>query len=248
MEKIELRKKDYLTSLILVAFGLFVIFYTLFTMPMKDSFSGVVNVWYVSPALFPLCIGAFVAQGGLVLMARAIRDGGARKFWQDFSAGKKESSGKTLRLLAILLPIFSYVYLNIPRVDFFLSTIFCLIVFTTLFYFDRQEVLKKLFLFYLVGCLVFLLLFSAGVHHSLNEFFPYFTDGLVFLFLLAYIYYCLTLIQGDPAQQRKLRLTLLTSLLTSLVLIPSFKYFLLVPLPVEGGFIEIMDVIRYAFR
>jgi putative tricarboxylic transport membrane protein len=248
MEKIELRKKDYLTSLILVAFGLFVIFYTLFTMPMKDSFSGVVNVWYVSPGLFPLCIGAFIAQGGLVLMARAMRDGGARKFWQDFSAGKKESSGKTLRLLAILLPIFSYVYLNIPRVDFFLSTIFCLIVFTTLFYFDRQEVLKKLFLFYLVGCLVFLLLFSAGVHHSLNEFFPYFTDGLVFLFLLAYIYYCLTLIQGDSAQRRKLRLTLLTSLLTSLVLIPSFKYFLLVPLPVEGGFIEIMNVIRYAFR
>jgi hypothetical protein len=248
VEKIELRKKDYLTSMILVAFGVFVILYTVFTMPMKDTFSGVVNVWFVSPALFPLCIGAFIAQGGLVLMARAIRDGGARKFWEDFSAGEKRSWDNTLRLLAILLPIFSYVYLNLPRVDFFLSTIFCLVVFTTFFYFDRQEVLKKLFRFYLVGCLVFLLLFSAGVHHMLNEFFPYFTDGLVFLFFLAYIYYCLTLMRGDPAQKRKLRLTLLTSLLTSLILIPSFKYFLLVPLPVEGGFIEIMNIIRYAFR
>jgi hypothetical protein len=248
MEKVELRKKDYLTSIILVAFGLFVIFYTILTMPMKDSFSGVVNVWYVSPALFPLCIGAFITQGGLVLMARAMRDGGARKFWEDFSAGKKQSSEKTLRLLAILLPILSYVYLNIPRVDFFLSTLFCLIVFTSLFYFDDPETLKKLFRFYLIGCLVFLLLFLAGAHHTLNDIFPYFLDGLVFLFLLAYSYYCFTLIQGDAALERKWRLTLVTSLLTSLALIPSFKYFLLVPLPVEGGFIEIMNVIRYAFR
>ena len=248
MEKVELRKKDYLTSLVLLTFGLFVIIYTVLTMPMKDSFSGVINVWYVSPALFPLCIGAFIAQGGLVLMGRAIRDGGARKFWEDILAGKRESSEETLRLLAVLLPIFSYVYLNIPRVDYFLSTLSCLVVFTTLFYFDSREILKKLFRFYLTGCLAFLLLFSLGAHGALNEFFPYFTDVLVFLFLLAYIYYCLTLVQRDPAQRKKLKLTLLISSLTSLVLIPSFKYFLLVPLPVEGGFIEIMNIIRYAFR
>ena len=33
-------------------------------MPMKDSFGGVMNVWYVSPALLPMIIGfAIIAAG-----------------------------------------------------------------------------------------------------------------------------------------------------------------------------------------
>jgi hypothetical protein len=248
MEKIELRKKDFVTSIILVLFGIGMIVYTVLTMPMKDSFSGVVNVWYVSPALFPLGIGSFIILGGWVLMARAVRDGGSRKFFADLSGREKDSSGKTLRLLGILLPIFAYVYLNIPRIDFFLSTIFCLVVFTTFFYFDDKEILKKLFRFYLIGCLFFALIFSLGGHTRINELIPYFMDLIVFLFLLTYIYYCTALIRGDQGQKKKLKLTLITSIITSLFLIPAFKFFLLVPLPVEGGFIELMNIIRYAFR
>ena len=248
MEKIELRKKDFVTSIILVIFGIWMLVYTVFTMPMKDSFSGVINVWYVSPALFPLGIGSFLILGGWVLMARAVRDGGAKRFFEDLSTRGKESSGKTFRLFGILLPIFAYVYLNIPRIDFFLSTIFCLVVFMTFFYFDDSMILKKLFRFYLIGCLFFVILFSVGVHEKINGIFPYFMDILVFLFLLAYIFYCAVLIRGDQVQKKKMKLTLITSVITSLFLIPAFKFLLLVPLPVEGGFIEIMNIIRYAFR
>jgi hypothetical protein len=68
------------------------------------------------------------------------------------------------------------------------------------------------------------------------------------MFFLAYFTYCRILIRGDGDLKRKLRTTLIMSIIPSLVLIPSFKYFLLVPLPVEGGFIELMNIVRYALR
>jgi hypothetical protein len=248
MEKVELRKKDFITSLILIAFGIFMILYTVTAIPMKDSWGGVMNVWFVSPGLFPVCIGGLIIIMGIVLCNRAIKDGGARKFFQDLSCRKKDYSGKTLRFLGILLVIVAYVYLYIPRIDYFLSTMLCLAVFISLFYLDRPGFLKRLFTFYLVGCLLFLLAFLVGIDKQLNEKFLYFMDLLVFLFFLAYFTYCKILIRGDAVLKKKLRTTLIMSIVPSLVLIPSFKYFLLVPLPVEGGFIELMNIVRYAFR
>lgn len=55
MKKKELRKADFITSILLLLFSVWVIMETL-KMPMKDTFGGVQNVWYVSPALFPLII------------------------------------------------------------------------------------------------------------------------------------------------------------------------------------------------
>ena len=247
MNKTEMRKKDFVTSIVLVAFGLFMILYTILVIPMKDSWGGVMNVWYVSPGLFPASIGIFIILMGFVLMRRAIQDGGAKKFLEDISK-KRESSGKTLRFLGILVVISAYVYLHIPRVDYFLSTVLCLMVFISFFYFDRPGILKKLFIFYSVGCLFFLVLFLAGIDKRLNGGFLYFTDVLVFLFLLGYAFYCWALVRGDNALRRKFRITVIMAIVPSLVLIPSFKYFLLVPLPVEGGIIELMNIVRYSFR
>ena len=247
MDKTEMRKKDFVTSIILIAFGIFLVGYSIIAIPMKDSYGGVMNVWYVSPGLFPLFIGIFIILMGVVLLNRAIKDGGARKFLQDFSKGKG-SSGKTLRLFAILIVISAYVYLNIPRIDYFLSTLFCLFVFISFFYFDTPRILKKLFIFYLVGCLFFLAFFLSGVDQHLNEGFAYFMDILVLLFLLAYVFYCWRLVHQDKTMRRKFRITVIMAIVPSLILIPSFKYFLLVPLPVEGAFIELMNIVRYSLR
>ena len=243
-----MRKKDFITSLILIAFGIFMIFYTLASVPMKDSWGGVMNVWFVSPGLFPVCIGMLIILMGALLCRRAVKDGGAKKFFEDLSRREKQASDRTLRLLGILLVIVAYVYLFIPRIDYFLSTLICLIVFISLFYLDRAGLLKKLFTFYLAGCLVFSGFFLVGGDRRLNERFLYFSDTLVFLFLLSYVFYCRILFHGDEGLKKKMRLTLIMSVVSSLVLIPSFKYFLLVPLPVEGGFIELMNIIRYALR
>ena len=248
MEKIELRKKDFITSIILIAFGIFMILYTITEVPMKDSWGGVMNVWFVSPGLFPLGIGFLIIVMGIVLCNRAIKDGGAKKFMEDLSRREKDTSGKTLRLLGILLVIVAYVYLYIPRIDYFLSTMLCLMVFISFFYFDRPDFLKKLFTFYLVGCLLFLGLFLMKADKQLNKSFLYTTDGLVFLFFLAFIVYSRVLVHGDGVLKKRWKTTLIMSIVPSLILIPSFKYFLLVPLPVEGAFIELMNIIRYSFR
>jgi hypothetical protein len=52
MEKEKLRKADIFSGGIISLFGLWVISQAL-KMPMKDSWGGVQNVWFVSPALFP---------------------------------------------------------------------------------------------------------------------------------------------------------------------------------------------------
>jgi hypothetical protein len=248
MEKVEMRKKDFITSLILIVFGIFMILYTVTEIPMKDSWGGVMNVWFVSPGLFPVWIGFLIIIMGIVLCQKAIKDGGAKKFFEDLAWKRKGSTGKTLRFVGILLVIVAYVYLYIPRIDYFLSTMLCLMVFISFFYLERAGFLKRLFTFYLAGCLLFLIVFLVGLDKQLNERFVYFMDLLVFMFFLAYFTYCRILIRGDGDLKRKLRTTLIMSIIPSLVLIPSFKYFLLVPLPVEGGFIELMNIVRYALR
>lgn len=248
MDKTELRRKDFITSLLLIAFGLFLIVYTVLEIPMKDSWGGVMNVWYVSPGLFPICIGFLIILMGSVLCLRAIKDGGAKGVLETILSREKRLTEKTFRFMGILLIIFTYVYLYIPRVDYFLSTMLILMVFISFYYLDRPDLLKKFFMFYLAGCLLFLILFVSGIDRSLNQQYLYLTDFLVFVFFLIYLAYSRILIRRDEALRKKWRTSLLMSVLPSLVLIASFKYFLLVPLPVEGVFIEIMNVIRYALR
>jgi hypothetical protein len=248
MDKIEMRKKDFVTSILLIGFGVWMILYTLTRIPMKDSWGGVMNVWFVSPGLFPVCLGVLTILMGVILLQRAIKDGGARKFIDDFSKRKKESTGKTLRLLAILLVIFVYVYLLIPRIDYFLSTLVCLMVFISFFYLEGPGFLWRLFVFCLLGSLLLLASFLIGLDKQLTKIFPYFMDALVLVFFLAYVGYCRYLIGGDVLLRKKLKISLIMSIVPSLVLIPSFRYFLLVPLPVEGGFIELMNIVRYSLR
>lgn len=248
MDKLELRKKDFGTSLILIGFGIFIIIYTFTYIPMKDSWGGVMNVWFVSPGLFPVCIGSLFILMGIILCQRAVKDGGAERFLKEFFGPRKFLSERTFRFLGILLVIITYVYLYIPRIDYFLSTLLTLMVFISFFYFENHALLKKLFNFYLFGSLTFLILFLLGLDKPLNERFKYMMDLLVFFFFIAYIGFSRGLIRNEENLKRRWRVSIIMSIIPSLVLIPSFKYFLLVPLPVEGGFIELMNIIRYALR
>jgi hypothetical protein len=42
-------------------------------MPMKDSWGGVQNVWFVSPALFPLFVGAMIGAGRRPVPHKALK-------------------------------------------------------------------------------------------------------------------------------------------------------------------------------
>ena len=73
----KLRKADIFSGTAILLLGLFIISQAV-QMPMKDSYAGVQNVWYVSPALLPLFIGAMLALLGVLLMKTALKAVGLR--------------------------------------------------------------------------------------------------------------------------------------------------------------------------
>jgi len=218
---------------------------------MKDSWGGVQNVWFVSPALFPLSIGAMIMVLGAALSRTALKILGADAFVQTL---RRVFSPRTvhhladesaIRFYAVVSLFVSYVYVFIPRIDFFVCSILFLIVFITLFYFDSTALLRKLFCFYLAGVAGFVLCFSANLDSLLERGVPYGTDFLALCYIGAYLLYARRLVCGNPILAGRLRTALLVSVSAPFICGPVFKYFLLVPLPKEGAIVALLDAVRY---
>ena len=77
VNKIRLRKHDFWTSLVLLALASGMAWEAT-GYPMTDSYGGVRNVWYVSPALFPLLVAAGLFLLSLLLLINSVLSGGAR--------------------------------------------------------------------------------------------------------------------------------------------------------------------------
>ena len=168
MENDKLRKADIFSGTVIMFFGLWITSQAM-KMPMKGSWGGVQNVWYVSPALFPLSVGAMIALLGALLLRKAAKTVGAD--------GLKEAllwlAGRDLvrylmtppvfRFYAMLVLLFSFVFLIIPRADFFLGAVLFLMVFITMFYFDDDLLLKKLLWFYLAETIALAALAAFGL-------------------------------------------------------------------------------------
>lgn len=169
MEKGSLRRADFITSIILIIFGLWVLYTTVSTFPMKDSWGGVQNVWYVSPALFPIFISIGIIILGIILLLNSIKEKGAKTFFEKLAHVKPGMTESMLRFLSIVLILATFVYLNIPRIDFFLSAMFALTVFITMFYLEYGDLLKRFTKFYAIGSLIFVFLFMLGVDQRLNR-------------------------------------------------------------------------------
>lgn len=246
MEKKELRSADFISAIILILFGLWVFITTLTTFPMKDSWGGVQNVWYVSPALFPLFISLGITALGIVLLRHAIKTGGAKTFLGKLTHFTPGLSENMLRFLSIVLIFVALVYIYVPRNDFFLSALLCLTVFMSMYYLDRPDLLKKFTGFFFTGTLIFLLLAIFNINASLKNVYVYFSDVLVFIFYLFYLVYAWKQLHHEAELKKKFSLTLLISFAVPLFVVPLFKYALLVPFPTEGGAIEIMNIFWYS--
>ncbi|MGD8887682.1 MAG: hypothetical protein PVF53_04665, partial [Desulfobacterales bacterium] len=146
---------------------------------------------------------------------------------------------------AIVVLFLSFVYLYIPRIDFFLSAFLFLVVFITSFYFDDAAMLKKLFFFYLTGSIVFIIFFGAGLQEKLNQVVLFSGDILAIGFIIAYCVYAWMLIRKDPALRKKYRTAMIVAFLAPFLAGMIFKYFLLVPMPNEGIFVKILDYFWY---
>ena len=84
LDKKNLRKADVYSGAVIFLFGLWIVIATL-KMPMKDSWGGVQNVWFVSPATFPLFVGAIIMILGLLLCPTALKTIGMKDFGETLS-------------------------------------------------------------------------------------------------------------------------------------------------------------------
>lgn len=250
MDKDKLRKADIFSGSVIMLFGLWVVSQAL-QMPMKDSYGGVQNVWYVSPALLPLFVGSMIALLGALLIRIALKTVGLQALTDTLRwLGSSElihflRTPALFRFYAMIVLFFSFVFLNIPRIDFFLCAILFLIVFITMFYFDDDALLKKMLCFYLIGTIVFLVFFSLGLSKTLEDSLPYPGDWLTLAFIIAYGIYVWILIRNVPLLRKKYRTALILTIAAPFTIGPIFKYFLLVPMPTEGMVVAVLDAIWY---
>jgi hypothetical protein len=250
LEKEKLRKADVFSGAVISLFGLWIVSQA-FKMPMKDSWGGVMNVWYVSPALLPLFIGIMITLLGILLCRIALKAIGFKELKNSFQWLLSRhlvgvlTSDATFRFYAVAVLFLTLVFLNLPRIDFFLDAVLFLVAFITMFYFFDDALLKRFLSLYLAVELGFILYFSLGLDSSLNALLPYGTDLLALGFLVAYCLYVWRCIRHDPAWRKKYRLALIVAIVAPFMIGPIFKYFLLVPMPKEGLVVAVLDYIWY---
>ncbi len=250
LEKEKMRKADVFSGAAIFLFGAWIVSQAL-KMPMKDSWGGVMNVWYVSPALLPLFVGSMIMLLGGMLCRFALKTIGPSEFGKTVRGLLSHelvgilTSDSNIRLYAIAVLFVSLVFVNLPRVDFFLCSFLFLIPFITMFFFYDDALLKRLLFFYLAGemVLVFCLLLGFGKGTGGSPALA--LDILVCCLIFAYCLYAWRLIRRVPDYRKKYRTSLLVGIVTPLIIGPIFKYFLMVPLPKEGLVVAFMDMIRY---
>jgi len=238
-----LRRRDFYTGILLILLALAVIREAT-TYPMSDSYGGVQNVWYVSPALFPILVGLLLLILALVLTGNAIACLGWPAVLRDKEGSRESSGSSNLRFISVVLFFCAFVYIYVPRVDFFIAGVFFLYSFIGGFYLDRSRALVLNSFYYCVIAAAILLSTETGAVQSGH----WIADGITTIGLLSLFLISLKAFEQDADCRRKLRITLLVALLVPLILTPIFKFGLLVPLPTEGIYIEWMEQLRYLLR
>jgi hypothetical protein len=247
METTKLRKADFITSILLILFGIWVIVQAS-GMPMVDSYGGVKSVWYVSPAFLPFIIGGAIVILGIVLLVNSIKTGGAAGFIKGLKSVKLRLGDSTQRFIGVILALGLFVYLYVPRVDFFLSIVFFLSYFIPAYFYDDMKVLRRLASVYAGVGLLMIVIFATPLADMLNSLFMFATDVVVLLAIVGINIYASVLGKKDKKTRKRYRIGLLVSILTPLILTPVFRFALVVPLPHEGGIVQLFQVIYYALR
>jgi hypothetical protein len=250
LQKEKMRRADVFTGAAVFLFGAWIVSQA-FKMPMKDSWGGVMNVWYVSPALLPLFVGSMLMLLGAMLCHFALKTIGLSEFRKTVrwllspEHVRVLTSDATVRFYAIVVLFLTLVFVNLPRVDFFLCAFLFLIPFITMFFFYDDVILKRLLFFYLAGEMGLIFCFLLGVGKPGDGSLALAPDILVLCLIVGYCLYTWRLIHRVPEYRKKYRTSLLVGLVVPLIVGPVFKYLLMVPLPKEGLVVALIDVIRY---
>jgi hypothetical protein len=251
MEIDKLRKADVFSGTLIFLLGLFIV-YQAFQMPMKDSYAGVQNVWYVSPALFPLFVGSMLALLGLLLMKTAISAVGKAGIASVFAYLNSNDFLEfvklpvTIRFYGIVITLLIFVFLLVPRIDFFLAAILFLLIFFFMFYCGSDQTLPRLIYQILGGAFLLALYAVSGLAERVDAVIPFSADIFVILLIGALIVQYYKFSKDDKEGMSKFKISLLIGFLAPFTIGIIFKYFLLVPMPHEGLVVSLLDAIWYA--
>lgn len=128
MPKEKLRHADAITAVLLILLSLGVMVGAS-QMPLRGTYGGVVNVWYVSPAALPFVIAAGLLLMAMHLLRSTMDEGGHRGLLRFFAARLRTVHGNTKvrRMLGVVLLLGIYVYGLIGRIDYFLASMLYLV-------------------------------------------------------------------------------------------------------------------------
>jgi len=251
LETEKLRKADIFSGAAVCFLGLFIISQAL-KMPMKDSWGGVQNVWFVSPALFPLLVGGMLSLLGVMLISTAFKSAGGKgvrsvfAFLTSADFLKFLRHPQSVRFYGIVYNLLFFVFLMIPRIDFFLAAVLFLQVSIFMFYFGDHTHLLKIFGFTLCASLLLSFFLFSGLAEKFAGATEFAADWLVLLFIPTLCLVAGTTIKARPELKRKFRLSIIIAVAAPLTIGIIFKYFLLVPMPHEGLIVQLLDSIWYA--
>ena len=251
IDKSKLRGADIITSILFFLLGIWIISSAL-KMPLRESYAGVNSVWYVSPALLPLIIGGAIILLSISIFLHGVRNGGIASVKAMWATRKdiKLLSDANIRYASVLVPLFALVYMNLTRVDFFLNIVLFLSFTITVFHLDNPRIFRKALYFYSAELAVLLMIFLFGIDKAVNGLFVYSIDVLVLFMIVALIIFFSRLIKkaANVDYKKKFRQAMLMSFITPLFIVPIFRYMLRIPLPKEGGIVNLMSMIYYALR
>ena len=234
------RNADFWTSLVLLVLAAAMIGGAL-QFPLRGTYAGVRNAWYVSPALLPLMVAGCLAVLALALLMIAVRAGAARTAFR-----RSGTATGQLDVMLIAGLIAALVVCFIPRVDFIVAAAFFLLAFTISFHLNDAH-LARLVLAAFFGVAVLAAgMALLGLTPAPRSTAAMVVDAVVLAILAVTI--LVVLWRGTADDPRALRHCLGVALVTPLLLGSIFKFFLLVPLPREGLVVIALDTVRYALR
>ena len=220
-------------------------------MPLKDSYAGVQNTWYVSPALFPIIISLGMMLLAILILRHAIKNNGIQLLKSVWEKTRKTPlfDEKGIRFASILVPLLTMVYVNLVRIDFYLIVAMFLSFTIPVFYFNSLKIMKKMLIIYSIAMGIILILALIGLDKMLELTFYYFMDSVSLVLLIAMnIILSRTIKREIPEQKKKWRQILLISYISPFVLIIMFKFLLRIPMPKEGAVTDLMAMVYYTLR
>ncbi|MBU1176293.1 MAG: hypothetical protein KKH72_12885 [Alphaproteobacteria bacterium] len=223
---------DFIFSAIIIVFSIFVVANAL-TMPFSGTVGGVSTTWYESPGLLPLFVGTCLGTTGFIIFTKALKARGYDLFRHNLT--KTDPRAFLLSGLGIL----SYIFVLVTWFDFFLASMAFLLLYIGIYYLGGDVLKRQMIIIYYATIIVGALVFLTGLNEAANAGYEFSTDFLLVLCIAAQIVALVAHARRTGASAgKKVRLVIILALVFPAFLVPTFRYFLLVPMPHEGLVVE----------